>query len=89
MISKIFAIRDNKVSSYLRPFVEANEIQAVRGLTSAVNAPDKNQIKDYPEDFDLYLLGTLDDITGKITPEEPPKFIMAASSVKRPTSKEA
>lgn len=81
---KIFSIRDNKVSAYLRPFVESNEIMAVRGLTAAVNMEkDASQIAQFPEDFDLYHLATLDDVTGVITPEEPPKFIISAVNCKK------
>ncbi|QXP07895.1 MAG: nonstructural protein [Arizlama microvirus] len=85
-ILKLFSVRDNKVSSYLRPFVEQSEIQAIRGLTSVVNSGEKSQINDYPEDFDLYLLAEMDDITGKIIPQEPPKFIIAAINTKRKDS---
>lgn len=79
---KIFAIRDNKVSAYLRPFVEPNEIQAVRGLQVAL-ADEKIQLSMFPEDFDLYFLGEMDEITGVITPSEPPKFIVSAVSCKK------
>lgn len=76
---KFFSIRDNKVSAYLRPFVDQNEIMAVRGLTAAVNMPkDSSQVAQFPEDFDLYHVATMDDITGEVIPEQPPKFIISA-----------
>lgn len=78
---KIFAVRDNKVSSFLRPFAEQNEIMATRSLQIAINEPGI-QLGMFPQDFDLYLLGEMDDINGHIIPEETPKFIISAISLK-------
>lgn len=79
-VLKIFSIRDTKVSTYLRPFVETSEITAIRGLTSVVNNGQQSQIADYPEDFDLYLVAEMDDVTGSVTPIQPPKFIIAGAN---------
>lgn len=82
----IFAVRDNKASVYNRPFVEHNVISAVRAFTVGVNSPE-TQLHQFPTDFELTQIGEFDDITGKITPTEPPKFILSAMSVLK--SKEA
>jgi len=78
---KLFSIRDNKVSIYNRPFCEPDEISAVRSLSSVVNFEQKSQIAQFPGDFDLYHLATVDLITGETTPECPPKFIISAVSL--------
>jgi len=79
---KMFAIRDNKVSAYGRPFCEQNEILASRALSVAVK-DTATQLSHFPEDFDLYLLGEFDDISGVLTPETPPKFVVGAVSLKK------
>jgi hypothetical protein len=82
MILKIFAIRDNKVGAFMRPFIEQSEIQATRALHQAVN--DKAiQISMFAEDFDLYRLGEVDDQSGKLTTEKTPEFICSAESLKK------
>jgi hypothetical protein len=88
MILKIYAIRDNKTSAFLRPFIELNDIQATRGLQQAVN-DDKIQLSMFAEDFDLYLLGEIDDQSGAITPEKLPEFIVSAISLKKLNKEEA
>ncbi|QXP07937.1 MAG: nonstructural protein [Arizlama microvirus] len=67
----------------MRPFVETSEITAIRGLTSVVNSQEKSQISEYPEDFDLYLVAEMDDTTGAIMPQTPPKFIISAVNTLR------
>jgi len=79
-IQKLFSVRDNKLSSYSRLFPEQAEINAVRAISVAAN--DKaTQIGQFPEDFDLYQVAEFDDVTGQVTPIEPPKFIIAAMGV--------
>jgi len=76
----MFVIRDNKASSFSpRPFFEKNRVDAIRGLTAAVNYHD-GQIKDFPSDFDMYQLGSFDPQTGKVKLSEQPEFIIGASS---------
>nr|WAE43570.1 MAG: nonstructural protein [Microviridae sp.] len=83
MLMKIFAIRDNKVGAYSKPFIEDNAIQASRALHMAVN--DKMiQLSQFPEDFDLYELGEIDNISGALVDPGRPKFIVSAISLKLP-----
>nr|WAE43891.1 MAG: nonstructural protein [Microviridae sp.] len=77
---KIFAIRDNKVSCFMRPFVESSEVMACRSLHQATKDP-QIQLSLYPQDFDLFLLGEMDEVSGKIEPVFPPKFIVSACAV--------
>jgi len=82
MSMKIFSVLDNKTHSYNRPFCETNEIMASRSLQMAL-ADKTIQLSMFPQDFDLYLIGELDEVTGVITPQEPPKFIVSAVSLKK------
>lgn len=85
---KLFSIRDIKVSSYMRPFCEINEINAVRGLKIVVN-DHNSQISHYPEDFELMELGTFDDVTGRMMLHDSPKFIINALTLKIQAGQEA
>nr|WAE43332.1 MAG: nonstructural protein [Microviridae sp.] len=80
-ILKLFAIRDNKVGAYCKPFVESNAIQASRALHQAVNDP-LVQLSQFPEDFDLYELAEIDDQTGNVTEKGSPIFVVSAVSLK-------
>ncbi|QXP08398.1 MAG: nonstructural protein [Arizlama microvirus] len=82
MILSIFAVKDNKASCYNRPFAEINVLNAVRGLSVAVNNQE-SQIMHFPEDFDLYQIGTFDDVTGKTDVFANPKFIQSAIGLKK------
>ncbi|QXP44283.1 MAG: nonstructural protein [Arizlama microvirus] len=82
MILSIFAVKDNKASCYNRPFSEINVLNAVRGLSVAVNTQE-SQIMHFPEDFDLYQFGTFDDVTGKMDMFDSPKFIQSAIGLKK------
>lgn len=77
---KIFSVRDTKVSSFSKPFTTKNEIEASRAFYVAVNDREC-QVSQFPEDFDLFLLGEFDEVTGVIKPVEPPKFIVGAVSL--------
>jgi hypothetical protein len=78
----LYSVRDNKVSAYGKPFPEANNIQATRGLQIAVNTKEI-QLSIFPEDFDLYKVGVFDDQTGEITTQKPEFIISAVSLVKK------
>lgn len=67
---KIFAIRDIKAESFGRPFFSVNPPMAMRELQTVVNEPG-NSMATYAEDFQLFLIGEFDEITGKIVSDEP------------------
>nr|WAE43326.1 MAG: nonstructural protein [Microviridae sp.] len=81
-LKKIFSVRDNKVSSYGIPFFNDSEIGAARDLQMAVN-DDKIQLSYFPEDFELFELGSFDNITAEFIMHDKPKFIIGAISLKK------
>lgn len=80
MSNQIFAIRDVKVSSYHTPFFTQNEIMAVRNLTAYLTN-ENSIISQFPEDYELFHLGSFDEITAKFTMFDNPKFVINAMSV--------
>ena len=77
MIMDIYAIKDKKVR-FMSLFTQANEEIAKRNFKNTVNA---TEMKLDPADFELWKLGTYNDLTGYIEPES--KFIISAAEVIR------
>lgn len=81
---KIFSVFDKKVGAYKRPFISDNEVEATRGLQTAMRDPEI-QISLFPEDFDLYEMGIFNDNSGLIEPIIPPLYICSAVEFKKVT----
>lgn len=80
MQQKIFSIRDTKGEFYSPPFYKHQTAEAIRDFTQAANDP-QSTISKFPEDFDLFELGTYDNLTGKIDPLDTPHHIVKANQV--------
>lgn len=84
----VYSIRDAKAEYFATPFFQATHGLAERQFTDLVNN-EKSQVYKYPQDFDLYHLGTYDDSTGKIFPLDTPvhqlKAIQVLKSQDQPT----
>lgn len=80
---KMFSIRDTKGDVFHRPFYKNTQAEALRDFATGVNDP-KSTMFLYPEDFDLYLVGTYDETNGRLTPSESPKHISKGIHLKRP-----
>lgn len=82
----ICAIRDSAVEAYLRPiFVNATG-QASRSFSDEVNrVAQDNDLNKHPDDFELYLLGTYDDSTGRLdSPATGPTLIIRGKDCVKP-----
>lgn len=69
----VVSIKDNKGHYFHKPVVMESVREAERSLAAVVNLKtDKpGTYQEYPEDFDLYLIGQFDNVTGQITPQDP------------------
>lgn len=76
---KVYALRDTKAGIYHPPFYNHSHGEAERNFHQLVKDP-KSTVHQYPEDFDLYHLGTYDDITGKICPTDSPVHMLKATA---------
>jgi hypothetical protein len=65
MIYEIYAIRDTKANAYLKPLFVPNEAMVTRSIKNILDDPDHDLAKN-PEDYQLYHLGTYDDVLGTI-----------------------
>jgi len=77
MILKMFAIRDTKGAIYFPPFYKNTPAEAQRDFQTVANDA-KTQIGQYPEDFDLFQIGTFDQLSGKIQTLDTPVHMVKA-----------
>lgn len=63
------AIKDNKAETFTFSATAVTSGTAVRDLMRYVNNGQKNDLNQFPEDFELWQIGTLDTTTGKVEPE--------------------
>lgn len=78
----LFAVRDSKAEFYAPPFVKMSRGEAERDFQTLVR-DEKSKIHMYPEDYDLFELGTYDENTGKIVPHDTPRHMMKAIDLKQ------
>lgn len=73
----IYTIRDQKAKCYNRPFFLKEDGEAEREFDRLVN--DKSSfINQYPDDYDLYKVGTWNDHDGVIVPLDTPQHMRKA-----------
>lgn len=65
---KLYSIKDTKGGFY-EPQVAQNDALAVRSIRGVVNS-GKGILAQYPEDFELWCIGSFDETTGIIIPGE-------------------
>ena len=81
MITGLYCIKDTK-TTFWKPFVHHNDLSAQREFSNLVNSGNE-LVSANVEDFELWCLGTYDDVTGAIVSEL--KFICNGVSVKKVT----
>ena len=67
---KIYAIYDEKLEAYNRPFFLISDGVAIRAFQDEINNKE-SELSKHPEDYDLYKIGEYNEETGNITPNEP------------------
>ena len=80
---KLCAVRYNKAVLFWQPQAQTNEETAKRDFAMMVRSSDlRSQVGFAPEDFDLYLLGEFDTVSGEIVSLKVPEFICNGASFK-------
>lgn len=73
MNHNLYAIFDTACGTYTKPvFAPADGVVTREFQSLCTN--DENPYGEHPEDYTLFRLGTLDDQTGKFSPEDPCKI---------------
>lgn len=75
-----YSIRDTKVGTYMSPFFVPTETHAMRSIQIALQQSQSN-LAQFPGDFDLFLLGTLNEESGEISPLMNPQHIISISTL--------
>jgi len=81
MILKMYSIRDSKGEIFNPPFYSKTHGEAERSFRTLAT-DSKSTIFQYPEDFDLYQIGTYDPDSGEVKQTEQPKFVISALTMK-------
>lgn len=77
---RVYSIRDSKAEIFNQPFFQKTDAEAQRSFAQ-LTRDGKSTINQFPEDFDLYFLGTYDDQTGVIKTLDTPKHMLKAIAV--------
>jgi len=84
MVQVVVAVKDVKGENFTQPWFVGTEAVAVRSFSDLVNDPERGgTVHTHPEDYQLYVIATYDDNTGKFTCPETPKHLVTGSSVKK------
>jgi len=78
MQHKIYSVRDSKAEVYLQPFLQKTHGEAERSFLRLAK-DDKTNVGQFPEDFDLYHVGSFDDQTGVIENLATPQHVVKAA----------
>lgn len=82
-IKRVYATRDSKTEFYYTPFYQNTEAEALRTFGSSTLNPE-SMLAKYPEDYDLFYLGTYDDQQGKFTLLDTPQHVVKAVNLIKP-----
>lgn len=74
MLLKVYSIHDRKAEIFNRPFMESNEVIAIRNVERAFLDPN-SAFHQFPNDFELVCLGSYDDLTGKFELLDIPRLV--------------
>lgn len=77
---ELFSVKDTLVG-FSRPFAALSDAVALRQFIATVRSPQPNFCNTFPEQKELYYVGSMDDATGKITTsDELPRYLASASA---------
>lgn len=74
MILKVFSILDVKADAFVNLFTFATNGQAMRAFKDLVN-DERSTISRHPSDYRLTCVGSFDDVSGRLVPNEAPESL--------------
>lgn len=78
----LVSLKDTTVDRYQGVSTARATGEAIRNLQDAINDPRNETIYKHPDDFTLYQVGDFDDVTGVITPYDPPLQLINGKQLK-------
>nr|QJB18987.1 MAG: nonstructural protein [Microvirus sp.] len=82
MEHKVYSIRDAKGEIFHTPFYSKTHGEAERNFNQLVN-DNKSTVSQFPDDYDLYYLGTYNDQTGLVSSLDTPQHLIKAVQVRK------
>lgn len=80
----VCSVYDQGTETFVRPVFLRGRGEALRMFEDQVNRPEaENPMFNHPGDFQLFVLGTWDDESGRFVGKEIPEKIVDGSSVSR------
>lgn len=71
----IITVLDTATQVFGQPQFMHTKGEATRSFSDIINAKESNALRDHPDDYEMYEIGTYDEQTGVITPHKKPKLI--------------
>jgi len=68
------SVYDQKARFFSAPFTSATEETAIRDFSRAV-MDTRSMVDKFPEDYELHLLGSFNELSGEIEPVSIPKLL--------------
>lgn len=81
MTLRVYSIRDAKAEVFNQPWFAKTHGEAERNFMQLAR-DEKSMVGQFPEDYDLYFIGTYCEQTGVIESLDTPQHILKAVSVK-------
>lgn len=81
----VFSMLDKKAGMHGAPMLAMNEAHMGRFLEERFRGSDET-VARYPEDFDLYFVADFDEMTGRLTVPEQPRFVVNMGIILQPRS---
>lgn len=82
MSKLLISVRDSKAETYTPPFAADNKATALREFATIVG-DGRTLIGQHPEDFDIFVIGVFDTLSGKVEPRVPEHLANGLDFVKK------
>lgn len=82
MLTRMYVIKDTKAGVFNTPFFQHTHGTAERAFQDLIN-DSQSSVNKHPEDYDLYYLGTYDDLSGSVVGEAPQHIVSAAQLMRQ------
>lgn len=84
MIYKIMAVYDLKAEAFERPFFCRSTAEGERMLANDVNSEKReSNLSLHPEDYQLFELGSWDEVSGVIQVLEKPRLVKSGEQLRK------
>lgn len=82
MVLRMYSVRDSKGEIFNVPFFKKTHGEAERDFHMLAN-DEKGLVSKFPDDYDLYFIGSYDDQSGKVEALDTPQHILKAVQARK------